>query len=319
VNNNQPYNAFIGELKRKVPQNPVLVNMLVDILCLEKEAIYRRLRQDVPFTFYEIALISKKLGISLDNIVGVATETSTSLQLQTPDFIHPQQTDYSVFNAYSGFLKTLKENNDAETAVLTNTIPHTLFSGYSHLTRYCIFNWQAHYSKEQPEPFHALSFPEEVENGFQLLFTESKYMTTYFIFDKHIFQRLVDRINYFSSIRLIEKGDILKIKENLFQILDYMEDITVRGVFKETGRRVNLYISDIDITTNYAYVATGNYKFSFLKNFLLTVATSMDEHFFEKIKDWIHSFIRVSTLITVTNEKQRILYFEKQRKTVNEL
>jgi hypothetical protein len=213
----------------------------------------------------------------------------------------------------------LKESKDTETAVLTNTIPYTLFSGYSHLTRFNIFNWQVHCSKEQPEPFHALSFSEEIENRFQLLFAESKYMTTYFIFDKHIFQRLVNRINYFSSIRLIEEDDILKIKDNLFQILDYMEDMTIRGIFKETGSQVYLYISDIDITANYAYVANGNYKFSFLKNFLLTAASSMDEHFFEKIKDWIHSFIRVSTLITVTNEKQRILYFEKQRKTINEL
>jgi hypothetical protein len=319
VNHNQLHNVFIGELKRKIPQNPVLVNMLVDILCLEKEAIYRRLRQDVPFTFYEIALISKKLSISLDNVAGNVMEPCTPLQLRTPDFINSQSVDYLTFSAYANFLKIGKECGDAESAILTNTIPHEFFSGYRYLTRYNIFNWQVHCSKEQPEPFHALAFSEQIENEFHHLFTESKYVTSHFIFDKHIFRRLVNNINYFNSIRLIEKNDVLKIKEDLLQMLDYIENIAISGVFKETGSPAYLYISDIDITSNYTYVAAGNYKYAFLKTFLLTFATSVDEYFFEKIKNWIHSFIRISTLITVTNEKQRVLYFEKQRKIVNEL
>jgi hypothetical protein len=319
TNHNQLYDVFIGELKRKIPQNPVLVKMLIDILCLEKEAIYRRLRHEVPFTFYEIALISKKLGISLDNIVGAATETSTPLQLRTPDFINPQSMDYMAFSACIDVLKTMRESKEAKSAMLTNTVPHELFSGYRHLTRYNIFNWQVHCSKEQPKPFHALSFPEQVENEFQRLYTESKYIPTYFIFDKHIFRRLVNSINYFNSIRLIEKNDILKVKEDLLQMIDYIEDMAISGVFKETGFPACLYISDMDITSNYSYMEAGSYKLTFFKTFLLTYATSVNEQLFEKVKNWIHSFIRISSLITVTNEKQRLLYFEKQRLIVNEL
>ncbi|MDR2085564.1 MAG: hypothetical protein LBP72_00110 [Dysgonamonadaceae bacterium] len=319
LNHNQSYDAFIGELRKKIPKNPVLVNMLTTILCLEKEAIYRRLRQDVPFSFYEIVIISKKFGISLDNIVGIATESSIPLQLRTPDFINPQEVDYSLLNAYTNFLKTLRGCKTTEAAMITNTIPYELFSAYPYLVQYNIFDWQAHCCKEHPKPFHELSFPDRIVNEFQRLSAETKYIPACFVFDKYIFRRLVNTIHYFSSIRLIEKASILKIKNDLLQMIDYIEDMAVNGVFRETACRVNLYISDMDITTNYAYIVADNYKLSFFRAFLLTSATSVDEHFFEKVKNRVQSFIRTSTLITITNEKQRILYFEKQRKIVNEL
>ena len=35
----------------------------MDTLCIGREAIYRRLRGEVPFTLEEAALISRKLGV----------------------------------------------------------------------------------------------------------------------------------------------------------------------------------------------------------------------------------------------------------------
>jgi hypothetical protein len=319
LNHNHSYDAFIEELRKKIPQGSVLANMLVDILCLEKSAVYRRLRNDVPFAFHEIVLIARQMGISLDSIAGTATESTIPLQLQSPDFINPQDIDYSLFSVYTNFLKAVKGCKTKEVAMVTNTVPNEFFAGYPHLIQYYIFKWQTHSAGGQAKPFHELSFPEQIMNEFRRLFDESKYMPTRFILDRYIFRRLVDDINYFNSIRLIEKNEILKIKEDLFQMLDYMEDMAINGVFKETACRAGLYISDMDVATSYAYAVADNYRFSFFNAFLLTSATSLDEHFFEKVKKWIHSFIQISTLITVTNEKQRILYFDKQRKTVNEL
>jgi hypothetical protein len=35
--------------------------------------------------------------------------------------------------------------------------------------------------------------------------------------------------------------------------------------------------------------------------------------------NWLRSMIRVSTLITATNEKQRILYFEEQKQIIQKI
>jgi len=56
-----------------------------------------------------------------------------------------------------------------------------------------------------------------------------------------------------------------------------------------------------------------------IKAFILSYITSFDENTFEKMKHWIHALVKISTLITLTNEKQRVLFFERQRNIVNEL
>ena len=43
---------------------------MTDTLCIGREAVYRRLRGEVAFTIDEVAQISCKLGISIDQIIG---------------------------------------------------------------------------------------------------------------------------------------------------------------------------------------------------------------------------------------------------------
>ena len=61
---------LIDAMKIYLPKGNNLANTLMDILYLGKEATYRRLRGEVPFTFAEVATISQHMGISLDKIVG---------------------------------------------------------------------------------------------------------------------------------------------------------------------------------------------------------------------------------------------------------
>jgi hypothetical protein len=312
--------ALITEIRKRFPKNSGLVNTLTDILFIEKEAVYRRLRREVPFTFKEVVLIAKNLGVSLDSIVGIQTQKSRPFQLKLPEFISPQENDFYMLNTYFDFLTTLGQMENTEMGLVTNVLPQDLFLGFHSLAKFNVFHWNYHCNNGNVKTFHDLVIPEKVLDGFRTQFIESKNIsTTRYIFDNQVFQHFINTINYFSSIKLIEREDVLKVKEELFQIIDYLENISITGKFKETGNPVFLYISDIDITTNYCYMEAGSTKFSMIKTFLLTSVTSTDEHTFEKMKKWIHSFIKISTLITIAGEKQRILYFEAQRKIVNEL
>ena len=54
---------LIDAMKIYLPKGNNLANALMDILYLGKEATYRRLRGEVPFTFAEVATISQHMGI----------------------------------------------------------------------------------------------------------------------------------------------------------------------------------------------------------------------------------------------------------------
>ena len=61
---------LINQMKERIPPGHNLANYLTDTLYMGKEAVYRRLRGEVAFTFDEIAVISHNLGISIDQIIG---------------------------------------------------------------------------------------------------------------------------------------------------------------------------------------------------------------------------------------------------------
>lgn len=78
---NELNTGLIEAAKEKVPAGANLANTLMDILYIGKEAIYRRLRGEVPFTLAEAAVISRKLGISLDKMIGVSFSNNAVFDL----------------------------------------------------------------------------------------------------------------------------------------------------------------------------------------------------------------------------------------------
>lgn len=69
VNTETLNNNLQKAIRNTLPEDKNIANVLTEILFIGKEAVYRRLRGEVPFTLYEAALIVKQLGISLDSLI----------------------------------------------------------------------------------------------------------------------------------------------------------------------------------------------------------------------------------------------------------
>jgi hypothetical protein len=320
THNDKIYDALLAQIRSRIPQNAKLVNTLVDILFIEKEAVYRRLRGEVPFTFHEIVTMTKHMGISLDAVIGVESQKSRPLQLKLPDFLNPKKNDMTMIEGQLTTLERITACNDTEMAMLANIIPQNIFPRFDLLTKYVIFKWQYHHNSNCVLSFREVNPPDCVVSAFKALYAYfRKIKKSSFVFDNQLCRYLVDDINYFKSIRMIDEEDVIKVKEDIFRLLDFLEHIATFGVFEETGNSVNIYITDVDITNSYAYIRGEDTNLCLIKAFFLTSATSTDEVIYETTKNWITATLRLSTLISVANERQRVLYFEKQRAIVRSL
>jgi hypothetical protein len=318
--NEEIYEMLLARIRSRIPQNAKLVNTLVDILLIEKEAVYRRLRGEVPFTFHEIITIAKYMSISLDTVIGIESQKSRPLQLKLPDFLNPKQNDLTMMESYIANLEKITERENTEMALLTNVMPRDIFPRFDLLIKYAIFKWQYHYTSSYALPFREVVLPDSVFNIFKDVYSCSKkFKKSSYVFDNQLCRYIADDINYFRSIRMMDEEEVVEVRENLLKMLDYLEQIATDGIFEETGNKVNIYVADVDITSSYSYISGDDLNICMIKAFFLTSATSMDEVIFEKTRNWITATLRLSTLITVANEKQRVLYFEKQREIVRSL
>lgn len=315
------YDNLLNAVREKIPQRTVLVNTLVDLLCIEKEAVYRRLRGEVAFTFAEIVTIANEFGISLDNLIGTVTAKSRPFQLKLVDFVNPVDIDYEMLEQYIDILGLAREDEQSELIDCTNILPQQLYMKYKYISRFYLFKWM--YQCGGPgksKRFQDIDVTERFE-GIQLAgVDESRYIrNTYYILDPLIFHYLVNDINYFLSIHLITVEEVRLLKEELLKLLNEMEALATHGYFEETGNKVFLYISSVNFDTSYWCVQVKNYHISMIKTFILSSVASLDEGTYDKLRKWLRALIRSSIMISVSGERQRILFFEKQRELISNL
>ena len=103
-------NELIAAMKERIPRGINLANYLTDALCMGKEAVYRRLRGEVAFTFDEIAMISCKLGISIDQIIGNHQSNRVTFDLNLLHSPDPLESYYEIIERYLRIFNYVKDD-----------------------------------------------------------------------------------------------------------------------------------------------------------------------------------------------------------------
>jgi len=314
------YQGFINALQQKIPQRASLVNTIADLLIIDKDAVYRRLRGEVNFSFIEMASIAIKLGISLDNIVGIATMEQKPVLITLAKHINPADADYRTFGNYIYLLNSVKDKPDSLLLESGNVLPHNIFYDYEYFTRLNMFCWHLGNNDGTDTPYHQVTIPEpmrEMQKQVSELIRHIK--TARYVWDRMIFQRIVNNVKVFSQLRLIKEEDVLLIRNELLEIVDNIEKLAIRGRYEDTGNEVFIYISDILFETSYSTLKSQNTFLSQFKTFLLNANSSLDEDVYHSVSNWILALQRKATLISISGEKARTDFFNTQRKILNTL
>lgn len=313
------YSNFIKTLKTKIPQRGKLTTFLIDLLYIEKEAIYRRLRGEVPFTFGEITKIAKELNISLDAIIGTNSSKSRPFQMKFVEFNNPTEADYAMFEEFVELIRYVKNDPISEFGCASSSLPPAFMMEYKNIFRFYLLKWAYQISNLESISAYKDIQPTQRHEEYikQYLQEASQIHYTCYIWDKMTLLYLVNDINYFYSIRLLKNEDIIMLKEEIFILLDELEKTASEGSFK-TGKQVQIFISNLNFETNYSYMQTSSLKLTMIRSFALNETASLDEEVFIKLKAWILSLKRTSTLISESGEMQRIKFFDGQRKLIED-
>jgi len=316
------HTQFLESLKEKIPGRSTLANMLVDLLCIEKEAVYRRLRGEVAFTFSEIALIANEFGISLDSTINnVLSVKSKPYQLKMNDFSNPSEMDYIMIDQYLSILKEIAKDPNSTLVDSTNILPSSLYYPYRYISRFYLFKWLYQLGGvETVKSYSQVDYPLQIQKLRKVDEMELKHIkNTYYILDPLVFQYMVNDIKYFLSINLMTEEDKEFLKKDFEALLHDMEVLAIKGYFEETKNKVRIYISCVNFDTSCWYLESKDYHINMIKVFVLNNIASLDEDSFIGLKKRIDALLRSSTLISVSGERQRIDFFEEQRKIISVL
>lgn len=313
---------FLDALKERMPNRSDLTNLLVDLLCIEKEAVYRRLRGEVAFTFSEIAIIANELGISLDSTINnVLSTKSKPYQLKMNDFIHPSELDFAMMEEYLSILKEITKDPNSTLVDSTNMLPNSLYYPYKYISRFYLFKWLYQLGCiDSMKSYSEVDYPSRIQKLRKEDEINLRHIkNTYYILDPLVFQYMINDIRYFLSINLMTEEDKELLKKDIETLLYDMEVLAIKGYFEETKNKVYIYLSCVNFDASCWYLESKDYHINMIKVFVLSNIASIDEESFIGLKRRTEALLRSSTLISVSGERQRIVFFEEQRKIISSL
>lgn len=315
------HDVFLEEIAKRIPHKPEMAGVLADILSISRKSVYRRLKGEVPFSFYEAKVISKQLDISLDALEPDNLPASKlSYKFNPIEYINPIKTDFAMLGEMISILKFLKDFPNAEGGEITNLLPQPLYTAHQHVSRFYLFKWKYQTKGfEKAIPYKDVVMPDKLQKIQEENVKWAKFLHTEYILDYLIFQYLVNDIKYFSHIRLITDEEVKLIQQDLFKILEQIDTWSRNGYFEETGRKINIYISNVNIDTSYVYLDAPDYQLTMTKAFLLNGIASTERINFEELKHWVQSIKQQSISITGSNERDRIKFLKEQHDIISAL
>ena len=317
IDSNVYYQRFISSLQNKISHKATLVNTIADILAIDKDAVYRRLRGNVSFSFLEMSIIAKNIGVSLDKIAGIENLQSRPAQMDFIKHVNPTTVDYEMYEDHVNLLKTMMDDPGSKIMDASIIFPNYLYFNYEFLTRYHIFRWNNVGSFGNIMPFHEISIPERLRSLQKDICINARYISsTLYVLDHLIFQRIVSNIKYFEKLRLINEEDVSLIKNDLIELINTIDELSISGKHKETGKVVSIYVTDISSDANYCCLQSKDINVAFFRTFISNETVTFDIEVFNAAIAWINSLQRMSTLISVSGEKFRSEYIDKQREII---
>ncbi|MDR2915998.1 MAG: hypothetical protein LBV74_14430 [Tannerella sp.] len=309
---------FTSLLRERIPRH--LTNTLMEILPLEKEAIYRRLRGEVAFSFVEMATLSTYLGISLDNIANYASPYHSQwYHLHLRDYCEYKPMDLSMDHNYIRAINRAADDSNSEFGIAANTIPLHISLLHLPIYRVYLLKWMYQFGKTPKDKLsYANILLSEAEKKIYQQYIEAikRIRYTFFIWDKSFFASLINDINYFYNIRIISRKEMNMLWQELIRLLNTLEYYADHGEF-DTGNKIEIYVSNLNFDTSYTYLSSDNLFISMNNVYSLGTFISQEKGAYEDMKKWIQGLKKSSTLISGAAQYEKIIFFEKQKKILD--
>jgi hypothetical protein len=303
-----------------VPENIKPIEYLIDTLSIGKESAYRRMRGEIPFTFDEIAVLSLKLGFSVDEIIGKNVEERFFFDLQVNRSSRSEESFMAMLEEYCKFIDFISNPETADVLVAVNRLSLFLLIEYDSLFKLYYYNWvhQTH-NFSLSNLYSDTVIPYEIMELRKKFINKKKSISNInFILDRDIFLNVTREIQYYYNRKLISDEEVTTLKKDLINLLKNVEQLMQRGV-SPSGSSYNFYLSLLGVETNTNCATYGDNIASLYWLYPINALVIFNQEICYMQKKWLEALKKFSVLITLSNEILQAEYIAKQEKYIEDI
>ncbi len=314
------YENFLESLAERYPVKSALAGALADLLRIEKESVYRRLRGDVNFTAHEVMRVAAAWNLSLDRIVAGGSGKTAPFRLKMISFVDPTEEDYAILEQHNRDLELVAADPDGVAVEILNALPRGLYARSEHLTRFFNMKWRHLSGPEEALPFARVEVPPRMRRiDLDYIAVEHRFPRMHSIHDPGMIENLVRQIVYYRSIGMVTRPESLLLRDELLALVDYLEEVTLTGGFSDAPGKICFYLSHTGIETEYLLFRAAGLTMSMIKVMERCAVTSLDAGVLERFMQMARAAARTSVLMSQSNALQQAEFFGRQREIISSL
>lgn len=322
MNNEHPIVVdFIKVIKQSIPEDQHLAFFLIDILPIGREAVYRRIRGEIPFTMPEMAIIANRLNLSIDNLIDNRNINKISFDLDLINDSFPLNGFIEILERQILHLGNLQKDKKVSLKAAFSNIPYSFLLEYEMIAKFQLYKYIYQIS---PSMNTGTLSDYKISNEIKTMQSEwLKAMTTLdsfqYILDKRLFIYVAEDIAQFYKMKLITVEEKEQLKAEIFMFLSDLEEVTVTGISKMTGKQIEIFLSHIHFDTSYIYYESEDMEMAHFRLFTINGIRSKNSKICEKQKRLLESLLHNSTRITLSNALLRNQFFRDQHKSISKI
>lgn len=308
----------VNVVKNNIKTEDNLVDVIMNTLSLGKEAAYRRIRGEVPFTFSETVKLSRTYRFSLDSIAGVSFPDVAVVNTRFFETTKMYEDYKRTLESHLSLFTEMNESEKSKVCLAFNIVPFTLYAKHEGLSKFKLYRWMHQMDiASSCASYSEMKIPDDIWKLHENIIKEVATLEEVcYVLDRNIFSSFVNDINHFIQLGLLTAKDCLLMKNELLMLLDEFE-VIVREGGHTPQNNISVYISNIDFESSYSYYQADDLNISSMRVFAVSTIHTQDVNFFEAQKQWIESLKRYSVLISGCGEMERVKFITKQREVIN--
>lgn len=304
-------------IRKQLPKDEKIAAVLMNTLHLSQDAVYRRLRGDVPLTIYETKTLCNAYNISFDEIdaykKGVVSFNYMPLDRIGLNF-------ESWLTGLRDGLKQMKHMENTKMIMSINDTPIFQLFNLPHLTRFKFFFWAKTYLKI-PAYEHELFKREKIDKAVLSIGIEAhniyNSIPTTEIYSMETLRGTMRQIQYYLDAHLFEDPTYaLELCDNLTDLVRHMKAQAEVGrkfargnEAPSAGNPIAMYFNETYIADNTYLIQSDSGSAVYLTHNIMNYLNTTDPYYIQESEFVLEKLINNSNLISEVNVKDRNRFF----------
>lgn len=316
----QAQRRFLEEVKRKVPGNISLAEVIADDLNISNDSAYRRIRGDTHLTLEECLVLCNKYNVSVDSLF----ENSTSHIVFNYRAINQDTFNFELyFKSILENLDTIKKFEKKEMIFAENDIlPFHLFK-FEGLAAFKLFFWMSnihHFPQYENTSFSISNFSKELLGLAKQVWESYVSIPSIEIWSDENLNVTLRQIEFIYDCGKLESRDVaLQLYEELREVVLHIQKQAARGYKYLYGKEnaigdeknFQLYYNEVTTMDTTVFIKMDDTRMVLLGHNVVDILTTSDPLFCKHTETILDNIIKNATLISVVGEKVRKRFFLK--------